>query len=118
MADVRKSSFPFTIDGANQYIMGGDSTGQVSILVLHILSNTATGSMVVKGRKRGTAFAFVTLPYKSRFLNNAASTDGNLTTAITNTSIVEIDAAGLDISLDVSALSANTFTVEGEWLIG
>jgi hypothetical protein len=118
MADVIKNASPFTIDGVNQYIMGGDSTGQVSILTIHILSNTATGSMTVTARKAGSGLAFVQIPYKKRWLNGAVGDDTNVTTAITGTSIIEVNAAGLDVALNVSALSAGSFTVHYSWNIG
>lgn len=118
MADVIKNASPFTIDGVNQYFIGGDSTGQVSILTIHILSNAATGSITVKGRKVGSSLTPVAIPYKSRFLNGAVAADASVSTAITGTSIIEVNAAGLDIALDTTALSVATFTVHYSWNIG
>ncbi len=118
MADIKAGKSPVTIDGVNDYILGGHASGDVSVLSVHITSNTATGSITVKGRARGTTNTMVAIPYKSRYLNGAVAADLAVTTAITGTSIIEINAAGLDIGIDTTALSANTFTLHYEWLVG
>lgn len=109
---------PFTINAADTYIIGGDSTGQVSTLTIELTSVSFSGSLTVKARKAGTTQTPVAIPYKSRYLNGSVSTDGNLTTAITTTSLIEVDAAGLDVVVDCTSFVSGSMTCDYSWQIG
>lgn len=119
MADVPSSDKnPITIDSVNNFVVGGNANGGVSTLTAHLTANAFTGSITVKGRKRGTARAFVAIPYKSRYLNGAVAADASVTTAITGTSIIEVNSAGLDISFDCTAVSGGNVAVDYDWNLG
>lgn len=108
---------PFNITVADAYIIGGDSSGQASLLLVQLTSSAFSGTITVKARKAGTSLTPLAIPYKSRYLNGAVSTDANLTTGITGSSVIEVDAAGLDIVLD-TAYTAGTMICDYSWVIG
>lgn len=100
------------------YVFGdpGISGGTASAWVFHIVSNGATGSITVVARARGQTaendqIPMVAVPYRSDFLNGAVGTGLQVSTAITNTSLIGVPATGKSIGLQVTALTVGTFTV-------
>lgn len=118
MAELKRNASPFTINSADNYIIGGDSTGQVSIVVIELTSSSFSGSITITGRIAGTTQTPVSIPYKKRWLNGAAGDDTNVTTAITTTSLIEVDAAGLDIGISCTSYTSGSMTVDYRFLIG
>lgn len=118
MANVTNPPSGYVIAAADAHILGGDSTGQVSVVMIELTSSSFSGSITIKGRKAGTALTPVAIPYKSRFLNNAVGTEAYVSTAITNTSLIEVNAAGLDIVVDCTSRASGSMALDYLWLIG
>lgn len=99
MANVICPITPFTIDATNNFVLGdvGDDAGKI---VIEGTSSSFSGSIVVKGRPRRSSAAFVALPYKRRNLGGTASDDTTVSAALTAAFLIEVDATGLDVSLD------------------
>lgn len=93
------------------------SGATLSTRVFHIVCTGATVSIVVKGRAKGSNKTYVAIPYKKRFLNGAVADDSFVSAAITDTSIVEVNSAGLDLALDVTYTSG-TVTVDSDEMVG
>lgn len=134
MANVYNNGSKFAITAVNNYVVGiaAPHGEYVSTWAIHIVSNTATGSITVSCRSgareatnkaanmevAGDDIAFVPTVYKSLNLNGAVGTGALVSTAITGTSVIHVPATGLQISLNCTALSAGTFTVYAVPLVG
>lgn len=101
-----------TIDAAGEYVLGnvGVSGGSWTI---HLESDSFSGSITIKARATRPTGATASLTeqailYRPLFLNNAvASSTEEVSTAITNTSIIQIPVAdGLDIVIDCTSLAS------------
>lgn len=127
MANTYVSGSKFNLTAVSNYVLGaaGPNAEMVTTWAIHIVSNTATGSITVSARSAhpqatnkaanmgvaGDDIAFQPVPYKSMTLNGAVGTGALVSTAITGNSIIHVPASGLQISLNVTALSAGTFSV-------
>lgn len=107
-----------TTSGAGEYVIGncGVSGGSWAI---HLQSSSFSGSITVKARvtKPTGASAALTeqaILYRPLFLNNAvAATTEEVSTAITNTSIIQIPVAdGLDVVLDCTAFVSGSMSYQ------
>lgn len=81
------------------YVLGNSGTYGASLKIIQLTVGALVGSFVVMARLTGSGHAFKPIPYRSRYLNGAVGTDAYVTTAITGDSIIEVNAAGLDIQL-------------------
>lgn len=81
--------------------------GGVTTKVIQFDFNGVTGALTLQARVRGSGLTFRSLPYRKRFLNNAAGDDTYVTGDITNHSIIEFNDAGLDTQL-LSTVSAGS----------
>ena len=68
-------------------------------LICHIEDASDDGSYSVHARPQGSAAAFEPIVYQSLHLNNAAGTGALVSTAITDDSLIAIEADGLEIAL-------------------
>lgn len=102
MANVVVSRPSVVIDGTNNYIVGdaGASAETSSVVAQLVDTGTFSGSIVVKGRPKGSAAAFVAIPYRKRNLSGTASDDSIVSDALTAAFLIEVNASGLDISFD------------------
>jgi hypothetical protein len=92
-----------TISSAAATSLGDSGTGRRCTKVIQLTSSSFSGTITVKGRRSGSSATPVPIPYKSRYVNGAVGTEAYVTTAITNTSTIEVNASGLDIILDTTA---------------
>lgn len=118
MANVPVISSGTRTSGVNTYVLGNAAQGAVGSTAIQIVGNTFTGSFTVVGRIRGSSAAFVAIPYKRRNLGGTASDDTVVSAAITASAVIFVDAAGLDIALDLTANAAGTADIYFEHLIG
>lgn len=116
MADIGPVGMPFTLgvgtqgtNGTNNYLIGNAAEGVVGRFLLHIVAAGGgwSGSVTVKGRAKGSGAAFLAIPYKRRYVGGAVSDDTTVSAAITGTAIIDVDAAGLDVSLEYTHTSGS-----------
>ena len=106
MANDRKQS-PFSINATANYLLTDVGDGAVGLLAIHIIDTSSySGSITVKAKAKGApSTAYVAVPYIPLYLNGSVSDGVQVSTAITTTSVVCIDATGLDVSLEVTYTS-------------
>ncbi len=101
MADVVTHTPSFLVDATTNYVVGDGSAQNVSTIVAQFVNTGSfSGSIVVKGRARGTDATLVAIPYKRRNLGGSVSDDTTVSAALTAAFLIEINATGLDISFD------------------
>jgi hypothetical protein len=110
MANVLISGLSFPIDGANAYIIGGQKQGQATLLLIDLRSTAFSGSITVKARAAGSANTPVAIAYRKRYLNGAVGDETFVSTAITTDSIIEVNAAGVDVVLDCTSFVSGLAT--------
>lgn len=102
-----------TITAAGLTELGDSGSGLVGVKVIQFVSSSFSGTITVQARSKGQAAGTVTavpIPYKSRYVNGAVGTEAYVTTGITGNSIIEVNAAGLDIVLS-TAFASGSMTV-------
>jgi hypothetical protein len=106
MANDRKQS-PFSINATANYLLTDVGDGAVGLLVVHILDTSSySGTITVKAKAKGApSTAYVAIPYIKLHLNGSVGDGSQVSTAITTTSVIALDATGLDVSLDVTYTS-------------
>lgn len=109
---------PITINTADTYNFGDVSSGEVGVCEFHLVSSAFSGSITVKGRARGTTNAFVAIPYAKQHLNGAVADGSTVSTAITDTSIIQVDSSGLDIALDCTSYASGSMAVTPTRAVG
>lgn len=102
---------PVTINSADTYNFGNAGSGEVSTTMFHLVSSSFSGSITVKGRAMDTENTFAEIPYRALHLNGAVSDGSEVDTAITDTSIIEVDSTGLDVALDCTSYTSGTMAV-------
>jgi hypothetical protein len=102
---------PITINSADTYNFGDAGSGEVSTTMFHLVSSSFSGSITVKGRATGTSDTFAEIPYRALHLNGAVADGTEVDTAITDTSIIQVDSAGLDVALDCTSYTSGTMAV-------
>lgn len=96
-----------TINATASTNLGDAGVGSVCVKVISLLSSSFSGSIVVKGRMTGTSDTPLAIPYRRRYLNGAVSDDAFGSAAITGTSVIEVNSAGIDVSLDTTYTSGS-----------
>lgn len=120
MANINIVGNSFKIDNTVQgYNLGNGAAYKVSTKVIQLIGASNVGfTIVVKGRITGTANAFVPIPYRKRYLNGAVGDDTFVSTTITTDSLIEVNADGIDILLDVTAATSGSFAARTVDLVG
>lgn len=120
MANISIIGNSFKIDNTVQgYILGDGAKYKVSTKVIQLVGTSPVGfSITVKGRITGTTITPVAIPYRKRYLNGAVGDDTFVSTAITTDSLIEVNADGIDIVLDVTAATSGSFAVRTVDLVG
>jgi hypothetical protein len=116
-AETAMSALTTTITGTGLTEFPGAGT-TLSTRVFHLTSEDFVGSVTVKARARGTTRTFVPISYMRRYLNGAVSDDTSNAAAITGTSIIQVNGAGLDVALDCTAYTSGTLAVDTDDLVG
>lgn len=111
---LKTQKSPVTINSADTYNFGDAGTGVIAVTVFSLVSSSFSGSITVKARATGTSDAFSAIPYRKYLLNGSAADGSLVTTAITDTSIIEVPSTGLDIALDCTSLVSGTMVVTVE----
>lgn len=109
MADIQVTS-QFTITGVNRYIVGNTSDYMGTMTIQIDNDNTlANASIEVQARARQTSLTWMPIPYIPLNLNDTVSDGVPVSTAITDSSIIQIPICdGLDIALNVTTGSSIT----------
>ena len=121
MANIQIIGKAFTIGTTVQgYVLPGGMPGsQVSTKVIQLVGTSPVGfSITVQGRTVGSGNAGVPIPYRKRYLNGAVGDDTFVSTAITTDSLIEVNADGIDIILNVTAATSGSFAVTTVDLVG
>lgn len=107
MANVQKG-ITGTINSADNYLLG-DVGPRGGVMTIQLDSSSFSGSITVKARARG-ATTFRTILYRPHFINNAAAaTTEEVSTAITNSSLIQVAIAdGMEISLDCTSFTSGS----------
>jgi hypothetical protein len=76
----------------------GDSGGrEVSTKVVQVTFNGLTGGIAITARLSGTNRTAVPIPFRRRYLNGAVGDDTYVSGSLTSDSLIEINAAGVEI---------------------
>lgn len=100
----------FTINSADDYVLGGAHSENVATWHIHLVKVSGTVSLTVKSRsanREASAATPLAVPYCARYLNGVVSNDALVTTTITDTSMILVPASGQSIVLS----SGNTGVV-------
>lgn len=91
--------------------LGDSGAGAVSVKVMSFTPTTWTGNITIVGRRVGSGEAWRLIPYRKRFLNGAVGDDSYVSTTITGDSLIEVNAAGLEIGCTVAGYAAGSMAV-------
>jgi hypothetical protein len=111
MSEVATGGPLFSVIAADAYDCGDGGTTGVSTKIFHLQSASFVGSITVKARRTGSAFTPVAVPYRKRYLNGSVGDDTFVSTAITGTSVIEVNCAGLEILLDCTSFTSGAMNV-------
>lgn len=111
--EIKEGKFSIAAADASSTIVIGTGSQRISSMMhVHIIVASGTGSIAVKSRsvqpkaRRGQDdIAFGAVPYISTHTNGAAGTGAYITTAITATSQLLIPSHGQEIALDLTQTS-------------
>lgn len=102
----------FTVNAADDYFLGNQQSFSMNRYIISIIDdNSFNGSITIKARPQGTSVTPVGILYKPRYLNGSIGDEVPVNTAITTTSIIEVDASGLDIDVDCTSYTGGSATV-------
>lgn len=119
MANVLSIGPSFPMAAVNAYIIPGQKQGAATLCVIHLVGASPVGlSLTVKARIAGTTQTPVPIAYRRRYLNGAVGDETYVSTAITTDSLIEVNAAGVDVVLDVTALTSGSVTAYVAWITG
>jgi hypothetical protein len=107
-----------TINAANDYSLRPAQGGTVSRWVIELTSSSFVGSITVKARGGGSANAAQAVPYVGLALNGAAGSTTPVTTAITGTSLIEVDSAEMDVVISCTAFTSGSMQMIARPAIG
>ena len=106
------------ITAANAHFLQPSNSGVVNRWAIGLLSASFSGSVTIKGRTLGSTDTPVAFPYISQYLNGAVGTGGLVSTAITGTSYIEVDASEFEIVVDCTAYTSGTLTMTVRPVLG
>jgi hypothetical protein len=118
MADIKVTGATFTVNAANDYLLGDAHHADVSAMLVELVSDSFVGSITVTGRALGSSAAFVAIPYRPKHLNGVVGDNVPVGTAITDTSVILIDAAGMEIDIDCTAYTSGSMAGRVIRLVG
>lgn len=105
-------TFSATLGAADTLVLPAAASGVVGRWIVHVVSSSFSGSITVKGRLAGSGNTLVAIPYVGRYLNGAVGSDASGTAAITDTSLVDIDATGLEVALVCTSYTSGSMDVK------
>ena len=120
MANIPIVGSAFTINNTVQgYVLPGANAVAVATKVIQLVGTSPVGfSITVQGRVAGSGNVPVPIPFRKRYLNGAVGDETFASTAITSDSLIEVNAAGIDVVLQVTAATSGTFAVTTKDLQG
>lgn len=118
MATVIAAGQSFSIASADTFIISGQKQGAATIILVDLRSVSFVGSITAKCRAAGSANTPLAISYRKHYLNGAVGDETFVSTAITTDSIIEFNAAGLDIVLDCTSFTSGSATVNVRLLTG
>jgi hypothetical protein len=104
MATVVVTSRTYTLNANDDYVLRwpgqNAAVGRPYTVIISLVDSADDGTYTVKARPQGdTSGTAVAIPYQSLHLNAAVGTGALVSTAITATSLIAIEADGLEIVL-------------------
>ena len=99
--------------------IGDSGSGNVTTKVIQFeMSGGFDGNITIQGRKRGSSLGFVALPYRRRYVNGAVGDEAFGSAVITANSLVEVNAAGVELNLLTAGRTTGSVAVETDDLNG
>jgi hypothetical protein len=107
-----------TINAADDYILRAPIHGNVCRWAIGLVSASFSGSITIKGRPAGSSGAFAAIPYIKLHLNGSVGDGTVVSTAITGTSLIQVDATGLDIDVDCTSFTSGSMGLFASPVVG
>jgi hypothetical protein len=121
MANIVVKEGRFVIDGTNAYLLRNGQSFSANTYIISIIdTGSLNGTVTVKARPQSairgaqtgdsidtSAVTPLGILYTPRYLNGSVGDEVPVNTGITTTSIIAVDASGLDIVLDASVSSGS-----------
>jgi hypothetical protein len=124
MAQINVSTgSSFIIDAANTYLFSLPADRAASTILLHLVSDSFSGSITVKARAGSVAAQTdaidpVAVNYLNIYSNGAVGDQAYANDALTDTSLILVPATGQQIVLDCTSYTSGTFTVYAVPVLG
>lgn len=124
MADVNVNiGEQFVIDAGNTYFLSAGLGGSVATYLLHLVSDSFSGSITVKARAgcaeaQSDAVTPVAVNYLKMYVNGAVGDQSYANAALTDTSLILVPATGQQIVLDCTTYTSGTMTVYASSVMG
>lgn len=110
--------FTASIGAANTYILRPAGHGVVSRWRISLVSSSFVGSLTVKARAAGSTDTFRAVPYIKLHLNAAVGDASQVSTAITDSSLIEVDSTGMDVAVDCTSYTSGTMALDARPVLG
>lgn len=113
MADTQRNvKQPWTLDADGDYLCGNIGSHGDGVMTIHLVKTSYDGSITVKARATGSGAPWAAISYVKRHLNGSVADDSTVSTAITDTSIIQIrNAGGMDICLTGASRNTGSMAV-------
>jgi hypothetical protein len=109
----------FKIASADAFVLPASAPYTVGTKVIQLVGAAPVGiAITVKGRLAGTTNTPVAIPYRKRYLNGAVGDETFVSTVITTDSLIEVNAAGIDVVLDNASYTSGSLAVTTKDLVG
>jgi len=119
VAAITHRTDPFTISATGYYSLGTGHAAFTSALNVHLVSNSFSGSVTIVARNLTAAktspddatVAPVAIPYTKLYLNGSVADGSTVSTAITDSSLIQVPASGMEILINAGTVTSGTLTV-------
>jgi hypothetical protein len=109
MPNITSKTHTLNADG-DYVIKYGQLESRPYTLIIHLEDAAADGTITVGARPQGSSAAIEPIPYQSLHLNGSAGTGALVTTAITDDSLIAVEADGLEIVLSLATHTTGSYT--------
>lgn len=110
--------YEYTINAADNHLLLSPRAGVVSRWLVQLVSSAFSGSITVKARRAGTSDTSLAVPYIRLHLNGVAGDATQVSTAITGTSLILVDATEMDVDIHCTAFTSGTMALKAAPVIG